>query len=155
MRLPIVDSRTIPVEFDHLRVQRLDATTRVHERVEVRPDRDSDGGAWLTARVEPAVHEPQEYELDAVRSEQLVEALRRIVDTPQPAPAGGDPERFHFMIDVGWDGRCVRFEVAGVSSDDAVHGVLSTISSMLHAAQKGTSHDLTSHLRAVDSPSPE
>jgi len=122
-----VEYPKLPFEFDYLRVERIGGIAGVHERLEVAPRE-----AQLGASVQAHVQDPREFLLDAAQAQHVLETVQPLAaagDPPEPeAPRGAD--MYGYVVEVGWGGMVRRYEVQGVPSDDALHGVLEFAAAM-------------------------
>jgi hypothetical protein len=137
MRLPIVDTRTIPEELDYLYLARLDGTSKVRGRLEVLP-----AGEELRARLSPAAGHEHHVSLDAEFAGELASAARLLAgrdELPAGTPVAGD---WRLVVELGWSGMRRSFELSSEPAEDALRAVARRLEDIFDG-------DAALHLREV------
>ena len=135
-----VDYPNTPKEFDYLTVNRTGGIVGAHEQVHIEPvDADEAAhqgdGRRLGATIHAFVQEPRTVLLDAALAEHILEIIQPLASlTPLPAAPPPGADMYQWTVELSWGGTITHFEVHGVSSDAALHGVLEVAARLLTGA---------------------
>jgi hypothetical protein len=137
MRLPIVDTRTIPEEFDYLRAWGVGETLPVRGRLDVR--RVVEG---LRARVEVPGDEPRHVLLDAEFAGELASAARLLAGRDEGTAYPLRPRDWQTIVEVGWNGVTRWFALEQEPVEDALRAVVRRMDSLLTGDVEFHAHEI-------------
>jgi hypothetical protein len=137
MRLPIVDSRTIPEELDYLRAWGVGPTSPGRGRRVGRPVGDG-----LRARGGPRDQAPHHVLLDAEFAGELASAARLLAGREDGVTTPPSSRDWGLVMELGWNGTPRWFTLDGEPAEDALRAVVRRMATLVDG-------DAEFHLREV------
>jgi hypothetical protein len=140
MRLPIVDTRTIPEELDYLRVWRVDPTRTPGVTLELQPV-ERGHAAWLTTSDDATAR----VALDAEFAGELASAAQQLATLDPDVLAARDADDWTYVIELGWAGTAREFRVSHEPAEEALRAIVRRVAPL-------TAQPLELHVRRVTEP---